>query len=71
MFNKKIGSLWLQKTKDGTDRQYMAGKIETIFGDIKIVVFKNEKKESNKHPDYNILLSEPQKVKDGVEQKNF
>lgn len=51
-----IGALWSKKTSDG--KEYLAGVISDLRGDIKIAVFKNEKKNDNQ-PDYDILLSEP------------
>ena len=53
---RKIGALWLKQSQDG--KQYLSGVIQDISGDINIAVFKNDKKESDKHPDYNIVLSE-------------
>ena len=59
MSNKKIGALWSKKTTES--REYFAGVISDLRGDIQIVVFKNDKKENQNQPDYNILLSEPKK----------
>lgn len=57
---KKLGALWLRDGKDG--KKYMTGVIETLSGDVQIVVFRNDKKEAgSKQPDYNILRSEPKK----------
>jgi len=53
--SRKIGALWL-KEKDG--KKYFSGVLEDMRGDIRIVIFKNDKKEQEKQPDYNILLSE-------------
>jgi len=60
---QNIGALW---TNHKGDLEYYAGNIKLPFdvkaGDrIKIVVFTNEKKEQENHPDYNILLSTPKK----------
>ena len=57
MANKKIGALWSKTTSEG--QEYFSGVISDLRGEIQIVVFKNDKKESENQPDYDILLSEP------------
>ncbi len=57
MTNRKIGALWSKKTSDG--KEYFSGVISDLRGEIQIVVFKNDKKENENQPDYDILLSEP------------
>lgn len=54
--SRKIGALWLREAKGG--KKYMSGIIEDLTGDIQIVVFRNEKKEKDTQPDFQILLSE-------------
>lgn len=51
----KIGALWLKTSPKG--EKYMSGQIELNGEKIRLAVFKNSKKELEKHPDYNILLS--------------
>ena len=47
---KNIGALWLKTREDGTE--FFSGTINNgIHGDINIVVFKNEKKDSEKSPE--------------------
>ena len=41
--------------------KYFSGVIQDLSGDINIAVFKNDKKENDKQPDYNIVLSERSK----------
>ena len=68
--SKSIGALWLHTSKDGT-KKYMAGNIELPDKTkVKFVVFKNTNKKSEKHPDYNILLSEPMAKKTDTAQMN-
>jgi len=44
--------LWLNKTKDG--KSYMSG----TMGGVKVLIFKNEKKTEDKHPDYQLCFAE-------------
>ena len=54
---RKLGALWCRTSKkDGM--QFMTGTLEDMRGDIKIVVFRNTKKEKENQPDYQIYLSE-------------
>ena len=62
---RKIGALWVRESQDG--RKFMSGLIETLNGDVQIAVFKNDKKEKENHPDYNIVLSEKSKPAPQVE----
>lgn len=57
--SRKIGALWVRETQDG--KKFMSGLIETLNGDVQIAVFKNDKKEKENQPDYNIVLSERSK----------
>lgn len=54
--SRKIGALWLKETKDG--KKYFSGVIEDLRGDIRIAVFKNDRKEKENQPDYQIIISE-------------
>lgn len=60
----KIGALWLKTTPKG--ERYMSGQIELNGEKIRLAVFKNSKKELEKHPDYNILLSGQQSQQQSV-----
>ena len=52
-----IGGLWI---KDGKNGKFMSGKITQMNGaELNIVVFKNDKGDNPKRPDYRIYLSEP------------
>jgi len=44
MTNRKIGALWSKRTKEG--QEYFSGVISDLRGEIQIVVFKNDRKES-------------------------
>lgn len=50
---KRIGALWVRKSKDG--KKYLSGIIETMYGDIQIAAFINDKKEKENQPDYNLV----------------
>ena len=50
-----------EKTKAG--EAYFSGVMSDLRGEIQIVVFRNDKKENDNQPDYNILLSEPKEEK--------
>lgn len=63
--SRKIGALWIKQSQDG--RNYLSGVIQDLSGDINIAVFKNDKKEADKQPDYNIVLSERSKPAPQVE----
>ena len=56
---KKIGALWLKMSKEG--ETFYSGVIQDLRGDIPIVVFQNNRKENEKQPDFNIVLSEGRK----------
>lgn len=62
---RKIGALWVRESQDG--RKFMSGLIETLNADVQIAVFKNDKKEKENQPDYNIVLSERSKPSPQVE----
>lgn len=62
--NRKIGALWSRKTEEG--REFFTGVISDLRGDIQIVVFQNDKKQSDNQPDYDILLSEPKEKEEIV-----
>ena len=57
---KKIGALWLRSAKQTGDK-YFSGTLDDLRGEIKIVAFKNGKKEKDNHPDFLIYLSEDEK----------
>lgn len=50
----QLSGLWL---KDGKNGKYFSGKL----GNANILIFKNTKKQDEKHPDYILYLAEPQK----------
>ncbi len=61
MAQDSIGGLWLHDTKNG--HKYMSGQIkigENLTFDI--VVFKNDKGDNDKRPDYRIFKSESRKI---------
>jgi uncharacterized protein (DUF736 family) len=60
MSNEKyIGALWVGKSQKG--KMFLSGNVELVEGDkVKIIIFKNERKEEgSKQPDYRILRQKP------------
>ena len=58
---KNVGVLW---KKTGKDKEFLSGKLDLgAFGQSRIMVFQNKKKEAN-HPDFTISLvsDEPSKA---------
>jgi len=54
----ELGALWKKTSKAG--KPYMSGKIKTPAGEeLSVVVFTNDYKKEEKHPDYRIMKSEP------------
>jgi len=63
--NDKIGALWIKTSVKG---DFFSGNIEVDGKKIAIVCFKNTlKKEGEKTPDYNILISKPREEKRDME----
>lgn len=54
--NNRIGALWI---KEGRKGKFMSGNVEIDGVKVDIVVFKNDKGDNPKRPDYSILKSEP------------
>mgnify|MGYP003290381841 CR=1 FL=1 len=51
--NESIGALWIAETKAG---KFMSGEIELDGKKTRIIVFRNNYKTEEKHPDYRIYL---------------
>ena len=64
----KIGALWLKKTQDG--KTYMSGNIQYPGTEMSFAVFKNEDKQSENQPDYNIVWSPERKNNNNQSQEN-
>jgi len=62
----KLGALWKKTSQKG--EVFMSGEIEINGVKTKIVVFKNSHKEQERHPDYNIILSEEREQRATQEQ---
>lgn len=56
----EIGALWM---KDGRKGKYLTG---TVNG-VRVVVFKNDRKNSDKAPDYRVLKSKPREEREDTE----
>ena len=52
---KKIGALWL---KDGKKGKFMTGNIELGEKEISVFVFKNDKGDNSRRPDYQIMIAD-------------
>jgi len=65
--SKVIGALWLRETKER--KQFMSGVLNDLGGDIQIAVFRNDRKDKDNQPDYQIVRSE--KKEDRIKQDNF
>jgi len=55
---QSIGALWSKQSKGGAN--YFSGSIEIEGKKTQIVVFKNQFKKEEKHPDWKIFVSVPQ-----------
>lgn len=53
--------LWLHEKQDGTT--YMSGTL----GGVRVLIFKNEHKTEDKHPDYRLVFAE-NKPKEGTQK---
>lgn len=65
-FPDSIGALWLKESKKGT--KFMSGKIKIDGVEHDIMVFKNDKGDNPKRPDYRIFPSEPREDSRGATQ---
>ena len=66
--NEGKGALWAKVAKSGV--KYYSGKITIKGEDVFVSMFKNDKKENDKQPDFNILVNEPREQKaDSWEQQ--
>ena len=67
---KRIGVLWRKKDKNGKD--YYSGNVDLgALGEIRVMVFENEPKQEENHPDWTIHLAtdEKEEPKAGTEPK--
>lgn len=61
MAKESIGGLWIKTGRDG--HKFMSGEINMFDRKLQIVIFKNDKGDNEKRPDYRIYLSEPRQDK--------
>jgi hypothetical protein len=53
---KRVGALW--RKKDKSDRDFYSGNIDFgALGDIRIMIFENEPKQEENHPDWIVHLA--------------
>lgn len=65
----KIGSAWKMKSKNG--KEFISVVIELpIIGKVKFVLFDNDNKQSDNHPDYDVVWT-PERKKEQTSNKAF
>jgi uncharacterized protein (DUF736 family) len=62
----ELGALWLKTSANG--KKYMSGTIEGVGA---VVIFKNERKTSDKAPDYRVFKSRPRDLKPADQDDPF
>jgi len=62
---EKIGGLYIKKSKKG--ETFLSGKIR----DEKVLVFKNKRKESERHPDYVVMIPSEEAMDDNAQDEPF
>ena len=69
--NVKVGALWSRQSQS-SNTKYLAGTVEIEHNGEKItkrvVVFKNNHKDTDRHPDYNMYESRPMAEKAAAPQ---
>ena len=50
-----ITGLWKNKTKEG--KSYMSGSLKNLGINARVMIFKNDKKEHEEQPDYNLCIA--------------
>lgn len=63
----EIGALWNKTTSAG--KQYMTGKLTIGSLELNVVCFSNTSKNSEKHPDWRVLISQPKSQEPPQQQK--
>ena len=66
--NNNKGALWVRVAKN-TGKKFMSGSILVDNKLIKISVFKNDRKQNDNHPDYNIIVNTDDNYKAPVNNK--
>jgi len=53
---KRIGALWKRESEKG--KTYLSGVLDMgAFGEVRVSIFKNDRKEKENQPDYHVVLS--------------
>ena len=53
---KRVGALWKRESEKG--KTYLSGVLDMgAFGEVRVSIFKNDRKEKENQPDYNVVLS--------------
>ena len=61
---RKLGALWENTSKKGS--KYMSGEIEIGREKVKVLVFRNNRKDKERSPDYIIYEREPRVTYDST-----
>lgn len=62
----KIGSLWVKKTRDG--KSFLSGSIEVGEQKIRIVIWPNDFKYSEKSPDFKVYIDTYKSPREGNQE---
>ena len=67
--DKPIGALWSKVSAKGAD--FMAGNVEINGEKTEIVIFKNDKGDNEKRPDWKIYESKPRETADDKAKRAY
>lgn len=67
----RLGGLWNRESKNGNP--FSKGIIKCPHCDepVQVIIFPNERQQSENSPDANVYLSEPKEKKGGYEKKSY
>jgi hypothetical protein len=57
--SKIIGALWIRESRD-SGKQFFSGQLDLgALGTIHIAIFRNDRRQNDRQPEFNIVLSQP------------